>query len=85
MSYKVEILPDAENRSLCNFTASSKDIFYTYNRAEKQRILTDSAIYEEFMRELAFELMVGRGLDDSRNDRVIENEEMQDRIRTWQR
>jgi methionine synthase II (cobalamin-independent) len=45
----------------------------------------DDASYEEIMRELAFELMVGRGLDDSRNDRVIENEEMQDRIRTWQR
>jgi predicted transcriptional regulator len=43
----------------------------------------DDATYEEIMRELAFERMVERGLDDSRSGRVIANDEMERRIRTW--
>jgi|GEM_PF-2655457 len=39
----------------------------------------------DMMRELAFEHMVERGLADSRKGRVISNEEMRHRIRTWQR
>jgi predicted transcriptional regulator len=45
----------------------------------------DDASYEEIMRELAFARMVARGLDDSRQGRVLSNEEMQRRIRTWQK
>jgi ribosomal protein S3AE len=45
----------------------------------------DDATYEEIMRELAFESMVGRGLTDSRNQRTISNEEMGRQIRTWQK
>ena len=45
----------------------------------------DDASYEEIMRELAFERMVERGLADSRNGRVLSNEEMERRIRTWQK
>lgn len=44
----------------------------------------EDASYEEIMRELAFERMVERGLDDSRSGRVISNEEIGQRIRTWQ-
>jgi len=36
----------------------------------------DDASYEEIMRELAFERMIARGLDDSRNGRCISDEEM---------
>jgi len=43
----------------------------------------DDASYEEIMRELAFERMVERGLEDSRKGRTITNEEMEHRIRTW--
>ena len=43
----------------------------------------DDATYEEIMRELAFERMIERGLDDSRKDNVISNDEMGKRIRTW--
>ena len=43
----------------------------------------DDASYEEIMRELAFELMVERGLEDSRKGRTITNEDMEHRIRTW--
>ncbi|MGB9428831.1 MAG: hypothetical protein WCC11_02980 [Gammaproteobacteria bacterium] len=45
----------------------------------------EDASYEEIMRELAFEKMVDRGLADSRNGRVISNEDMERRIRTWQK
>lgn len=45
----------------------------------------EDATYEEIMRELAFERMVERGLDDTRNGRVISNEDMERRIRTWQK
>lgn len=45
----------------------------------------DDASYEEIMRELAFEKMVERGLADVRAGRVISNEDMQHRIRSWQK
>jgi len=44
----------------------------------------DDATYEEIMRELAFERMIERGLNDVRSGWVIPNEEMSHRIRTWQ-
>jgi predicted transcriptional regulator len=56
---------------------------------EKIREIVDSqpddASYEEIVRELAFERMVERGLTDSRTGRVISNEEMGHRIKTWSR
>jgi len=39
----------------------------------------------EIVRELAFHVMVGRGLADSDAKRVISNEDMARRIRSWQR
>lgn len=42
----------------------------------------EDASYEEIMRELAFERMVERGLEDSRKGRIISNEEMEQRIRS---
>ena len=44
----------------------------------------DSTI-EEIVRELAFRLMVERGLADSDAGRVISNDEMARRIRSWPR
>ena len=41
----------------------------------------DDATYEEIMRELAFERMVARGLEDSRAGRAVSNEEMERRDR----
>lgn len=40
---------------------------------------------EEIVRELAFHVMVQRGLADSDARRAISNDEMARRIRTWQR
>jgi predicted transcriptional regulator len=45
----------------------------------------DDASYDEIIRELAFEHMIERGLKDVRNGRVISNEEMGHRIKTWQK
>ena len=45
----------------------------------------DDASYEEIMRELAFGRMTERGLKDSRKGHVISNDEMEHRIRTWQK
>ena len=45
----------------------------------------DDASYDEIVRELAFEGMVERGLEDSRKGRVISNDEMKHRIRLWQK
>jgi len=45
----------------------------------------EDASYEEIMRELAFERMVERGLEDSRKGRTCGNEEMEQRIRSWQK
>ena len=45
----------------------------------------DDASYDEIIRELAFERMIDRGLKDSRNGRIISNEKMGQRIKTWQK
>jgi len=45
----------------------------------------EDATYKEIMRELAVEKMIERGLADSRSRRVISNEDMERRIRTWQK
>jgi predicted transcriptional regulator len=44
----------------------------------------EDASYDEIMRELAFERMVDRGLEDVRTGRVISNDDMASRIRSWQ-
>ncbi|MFH1861329.1 MAG: hypothetical protein ABH878_00825 [bacterium] len=43
----------------------------------------DDATYEEIMRELAFERMILRGLEDSRQGRISSNEEMGKKVRSW--
>jgi predicted transcriptional regulator len=44
----------------------------------------DDSSREEIVRELAFHVMVERGLADSDAKRAISNEEMGRRIRSWQ-
>lgn len=43
----------------------------------------DDSSYDELVRELAFSLMVRRGLRDSDEGRTISNEEMGRRIQAW--
>ena len=45
----------------------------------------EDSTYDEILRELAFARMIDRGLEDSRSGNTISNEEMEHRIRTWQR
>ncbi|HEV7681177.1 MAG TPA: hypothetical protein VGO68_03570 [Pyrinomonadaceae bacterium] len=45
----------------------------------------DDSSYDEIVRELAFDLMIQRGLRDSDEGRTITNEEMERRINTWLR
>jgi hypothetical protein len=42
------------------------------------------ATYDEIMRELAFERMVKQGMQDSREKRILSNEEMRRRMQSWQ-
>lgn len=49
------------------------------------RRLPDDSSYEEILRELAFELMVERGLEDSCEGKMVSNEEMGRRIRIGQK
>jgi len=45
----------------------------------------DDSSYDDIVRELAFDLMVQRGLKDSDEGRTVSNEETGRRIRAWQR
>ena len=45
----------------------------------------DDCSYDEILRELAFARMIERGLEDSRANRTIGNDEMKRRIKTWRR
>jgi len=43
----------------------------------------EDATFEEIVRELAFDRMVQRGLEDARERRVVSNQDMLHRIKTW--
>jgi hypothetical protein len=45
----------------------------------------DDSSYDNIVRELAFDLMVQRGLKDSDDQRTISNKDMERRIKSWQR
>jgi hypothetical protein len=45
----------------------------------------DDSSYDEILRELAFNLMVQRGLKDSDGGKTISNDEMGCRIQTWRK
>jgi hypothetical protein len=45
----------------------------------------DDSSREEIVRELAFHIMVERGLADSDAKRTMSNEDMGHRIRSWQK
>jgi predicted transcriptional regulator len=45
----------------------------------------EDSSFPEILKELAFALMVDRGLEDAHAGRTISNEEMKRRIDTWRR
>jgi hypothetical protein len=71
----------------CNAQEQTEDAMS--NVKEKMTAVIQSqpedATYEEIMRELAFERMIARGLEDSRHNRVMSNDDMQRRLRAWRK
>lgn len=47
--------------------------------------LPEDSSYEEIFREVAFARMVEKGLSDSRENRIISNEDMEHRIKSWRK
>lgn len=45
----------------------------------------EDSSFSEILKELAFALMIDRGLQDARAERTISNEEMKRRIGTWRK
>jgi predicted transcriptional regulator len=45
----------------------------------------EDSSYDEILRELAFNRMVDKGLDDARSGRMVSNEDVSRRIRTWRK
>ena len=45
----------------------------------------EDASYNEILKELAFEKMINNGLEDSRTGKTISNENMKNRISSWQK
>ena len=46
--------------------------------------LPDDTSYEDILREVAFARMVENGLSDSKENRIISNDDMEHRIKSWQ-
>ncbi len=58
----------------------------TAPKDEAKRIidtLPEDSTYEEIVRELAFDMMIQRGLDDVEAGKVISNKEMENEIAKW--
>jgi hypothetical protein len=47
--------------------------------------LPEDSTYDDIFREIAFTRMVQNGLRDSRENRTISNEDMEHRIKSWQK
>jgi len=45
--------------------------------------LPEDTSYDEILKELAFDRMIQKGLEDSRNGKTISNKEMEHKIKQW--
>lgn len=45
--------------------------------------LPTDASYDEIIKELAFDRMIKKGLEDSKNTKTISSKEMEHRIKQW--
>ena len=80
-----EILSRLARLSYYHFTGRDKMATAKEHISEIIKRQPEDSSYDEIVRELAFDLMVQRGLKDSDARRTISNEEMQHRIETWQK
>ncbi len=45
--------------------------------------LPEDTSYDEILKELAFDRMIQRGLKDSKENKIISNQDMANRIKQW--
>ena len=45
--------------------------------------LPEDSSYDEILKELAFDRMIERGLNDSKNEKTISNDEMKRQLNQW--
>ncbi len=45
--------------------------------------LPEDSSYDEILKELAFDRMIKKGLEDSKNNKTITNRDMEHRIKQW--
>jgi predicted transcriptional regulator len=77
----------ADARRLWQDSGTLEELAMSTVKEELTRLIQgqpDDSSREEIVRELAFHVMVERGLADSDAKRTISNEEMGRRIRSWQ-
>ncbi|WP_418185984.1 hypothetical protein ACNSOS_03675 [Aliarcobacter vitoriensis] len=58
----------------------------TAPKQEAKRIidsLPEDTSYDEILKELAFDRMIQRGLNDSKENKIISNQDMKDKIKKW--
>ena len=67
-------------------TSQKQEAMSSVKEKMKQVINSQSedASYDDILRELAFEKMVDRGMQDVRNNKTVSNEEMKQYIEKWQ-
>ena len=80
MRFTLSSVKDFRYDALTNTMATAKE-----HITEIIKRQPDDSSYDEIVRELAFDLMVQRGLKDSDERRTISNDEMERRIMTWQK
>ena len=77
------------DRSRLLFNAKKLEKWLMSTAKEELKVLLDAqpedSSSEELVRELAFHLMVQRGLADSDAKRTVSSQEMERRIRLWQK
>jgi len=44
---------------------------------------SDDSSYDEILKELAFDRMIERGLNDSKNGKTISSDEMKHKLKQW--
>ncbi len=74
-----QVYPETGKRLKVPVVATAKDELKSLLEQQPE----DSSS-EDLVRELAFHVMIERGLKDSDADRTVSNEELGRRIRSWQ-
>lgn len=95
LSHLSEVSPDEESEKQLNSVSlirypkfSTQELAMSTVKDEMVNIITkqpEDSSYDEILRELAYARMVQRGLTDSDNGRTVSNDEVRQRIESWQK